>query len=174
VKNLILFISTVVTIIGASFDALGASKDIDIIVSKGTAHITFSEYSGIETDLQPFSGSVAIEKAVILFQETKGSFSYVVVQLAGPTRLSGGGDYCGAGREGNFVWIKLSSGKVLDVMTVLYESCAFSIEPDNISVTKIGLTANYISYGENKKFLLKYDNKAPAAGFAISSIELSH
>lgn len=166
--KIILLVLTLATI-GMPSVGFSASRDIDIALSNGAAHLTFAGYGELKLDLQPFSGAAAIEKARILFVNTKDRISYVVIRLTGPTRLKGGTGYCGAGQEENLVWMKLSSTQVLDVRAVLFNSCTFSIEPDNVNTTEDELKLKYISYSENKNFVLSYDNKVPEKGFAVSS-----
>jgi hypothetical protein len=170
-KNIVVLILTLAAM-GMPSVGFSASRDIDIALSKGAAHLTFAGYGELKLDLRPFSGAAAIEKAKILFVNTKDRLSYVVIQLTGPTRLRGGTGYCGAGQEENLVWMKLSSTQVLDVRAVLFNSCTFSIEPDNVNTTEDELKLKYVSYSENKNFVLAYDNKVPEKGFAVSSEQL--
>ncbi|HMA21553.1 MAG TPA: hypothetical protein VKO87_12170 [Gemmatimonadaceae bacterium] len=96
--------------------------------------------------------------------------SYVVIRLRGPTTRNGGMHHCGAGEEENLVWIKASHAAVLDVRSVLYGSCAFTIEPTQpLAVTASGLNVDYISYSEGRKFHCTYDDRSPAKGLIVTS-----
>jgi len=151
-----------------SAPCMGVSDDMDVVVSHGAAHLVFAHDSENGLDLKPFSGSVTIEHAKILFRKSAGDLTYLVIQIEGPTMLNGGSHPCGAGSEENIVWIKLLSREVVDLRTVLYYSCTFSIDGDGDPVKNDTLEIHYSSYVEDKDFILRYDNKAPELGFVLS------
>jgi hypothetical protein len=166
-------------VIGLSIaDAVAAqsvlSKDVSVTVSGKSAHLTFREFSGLPVDLKPFSGAAIIMTADLLFATKKGEISYVVLKLGGPTNERSGSGYCGAGYEENLVWIKSSHTAVLDVRSVRYSSCAFSIEPiREVTPTPNGLTIEYESFSEGRKYVCTYDVATPENGLSVMSSKLS-
>jgi hypothetical protein len=144
-----------------------AAKDVRIETSHGTARLIFGDFSGIPLDLKPLSGADGIDKAEILFANTKNEIWYVVIRLAGPTTRNGRGGHCGAGGEENLVWIKMSHAAILEVRSILYDSCAFSIDAGAMRLTKGGLSVEYSSSREGRTFACTYDNKLPGKGFSV-------
>src|SRR6266540_5760860 len=169
-KTWIAVLLSVVTL-GAPGASQVVSGKVGISVSSGTARLSFGEYGGIGLDLKYLSGAATIEQAEILFENNLKDISYVVVHLAGPTKNNGGGGYCGAGTEENLVWIKLSHTVILDVRSILYSSCAFSIEPTQLpEATTRGLHVDYVSYSEGRDFRATYDDTSPENGFVVASM----
>jgi len=163
-KFAVLFISI---LLAMNAPCMGVPDDIDVVTSKGAAHLVFAHDSENGLDLQPFSGSVAIDHAKILFRNSNDQLTYLVIQIDGPTMLNGGSHYCGAGREENLVWMKLMSRQIVDLRTVLYYSCAFSIDGDVGQVANETLDIHYSL--EGKDFILRYDNKAPEQGLVSTA-----
>jgi len=154
-----------------SAPCMSGSGDIEVVVSNGAAHL---HYWGDEMDLTPFGNSPAVDEAKILFVKSKDHLSYVVIEINGSSTVHGGSGHCGAGREGSLVWIKLRPSRVMDVSSVLLDSCGYSIEQISDHATNSALEIRYNSYGEDKRFVLKYDNDAPERGFSISAKPLDH
>ncbi len=150
-----------------------ASTDVRVILSEPSANIVFAEFQGLPISLRPFSGAAIITAAEILFATKKDEISYLVLRLEGPTNEGGGNGYCGAGHEENLVWIKLSHAAVLDVRSVRFSSCAFSIDPlDGPRPTPDGLTIQFQSYSEGRKYVCSYDSAAPERGLSVVSTKL--
>ena len=138
-----------------------------IATFNGTAQLIFETYSGTPFDLKPLSGANSIDQAEILFAHTETELSYFVIRLAGPTRKGGSG-YCGGGQEENLVWIKRSHAALLEVRSILYGSCAVSIDSgQGVRLTKSGLTVTYVS--EGRTFVCTYDDAFPGNGLSIVS-----
>lgn len=155
---------------GARAESQVTPRDAKITVSNGTALLTFPDFSGIPVNLKFLSGAAVIKEADVLFEHESGEIFYVVVRLNGPTLKNGGSRHCGAGEETNLVWIKASHAAVLDVRSILYNSCAFSIEPlDLPEATSRGLHVEYVSYSEGRKFRCTYDHRSPANGLLVTS-----
>jgi hypothetical protein len=147
-----------------------AAPAINVVVSNETALLTFAEYQGLPLDLKPFSAAAVINNAEILSARMDGRIWYVVVSVTGPTLRNGGMRHCGAGEESNLVWLKLSGPHILDVRSVLYHSCAFSIESyDRPQPAKERWRVEYDSFSEMRKFVWTYDAGTPERGFSIAS-----
>lgn len=143
---------------------------ISVVVSKGTALLTFSEYQGLSLDLKRFSGAALITTGNLLSVKVQGQITYVVVEVSGPTRASGGSGYCGAGEEANLIWLKLRGPEVLDVSSVRHYSCAFSIETLNRPQDmKEQWRVEYESFSEKRKFVWTYDERTPERGVSVVS-----
>jgi hypothetical protein len=156
--------------------AVSAASDpqgVRVIIEENHAALALREYSGTNVSLAPFVGAAAVDTAEILFQARSERVIYVVLRVAGPTRRKGGAHYCGAGRETNLVWLKVSGAQVIDATTVLYESCAFSIEPGELRATTEGFNVRYDSFTEKRTFDLQYDHRAPERGFSLTTKPLA-
>jgi hypothetical protein len=154
--------------------AASGAPAIDVVVSKETAFLTFAEYQGLPLDLKPFSAAALINRAEILSARMHEGIWYVVVSVTGPTLRDGGLRHCGAGDEGNLVWLKMSGPHVLDVRSVLYQSCAFSIEAYNRPQQVNQLwRVEYDSFSEKRKFVWTYDERTPQLGFSVASAPIT-
>lgn len=142
---------------------------LSIAVAGDTARLSFSEYQGLTIDLKPYAGAAVITRASILSAQDRGSLVYVLLSVSGPTRKNGGSGFCGAGEESDLVWLKLSGPQIIDARTVLYESCAFSIEALNLpTAVKGAWLLEYDAYSEMRPFVLKYDDRVPEAGVTVT------
>jgi hypothetical protein len=149
------------------------AKDVNLTVSGKSAYLTFKDFEGLKVDLKAFAGAAVITDAEILFSTRSGDISYVVLTLSGPTRAVRGGGNCGAGEESNLVWVKASHTDILDVRSMRYDSCAFSISvvSDPIPTAK-GVTAEYESYSEGRTYTIWYDASAPDRGLTVTSVAI--
>jgi hypothetical protein len=149
------------------------AKDVDLTTKNGSAYLVFNQFGSARLDLTPYSGAAEISQGDILFGAEDNGVTYLVIHLIGPTRLQGGGGYCGAGEEENLVWLKLSHTSILAAMSILYGSCAFSIEHHDINIAAGELTIKGTSYSESREYVIRYNSKMPQQGL-ISTYSISN
>lgn len=149
--------------------AQNPSKDPRVAIVGDTAHVIFTDFSGVPLDLDPFSHAGAITDATILFAKRDGNIFHLLVTAEGPTFKGGRSGYCGGGYEANLIWLKVSHTAVLDMRTILYGSCAFSISGSRPQPSAAGLRLEYESYSEMRSFVAVYDHANPAAGLCVTS-----
>jgi hypothetical protein len=138
-----------------------------IQIKKGAVYLVFPDSTATDAEkmnLIHFAGAKNVMEAKLLFSETKENITYSVVYITGYSRLNGGAGACGAGTEGNLIWIKSYRELIQDVRSVLINSCWNGIDGET-SVHDKGLTVGY--YVAGKEFTLSYDNEHPENGFII-------
>lgn len=77
-------------------------------------------------------GTWRIDSVVTLAVATRSDTFYVLADVSGRSSgRPGGGGYCGAGTEGDLVWLKLARGRTREVRTAPYQSCLSSLNSEN-------------------------------------------
>lgn len=77
-------------------------------------------------------GSWRIDSVVTLAAAARSDTFYVLADVSGRSSAGpDGGGYCGAGREGDLVWLKLARGRTKEVRTAPYQSCLSSLNSEN-------------------------------------------
>jgi hypothetical protein len=148
------------------------SAAVVVSVANGTARLTFAEFSGLPIDLKPLSVAAVIDSAEILSvqNDNDNEISYIVLRVSGRTVKNGRSGHCGAGYEENLIWMKVSHTVLQDVRSVLYSSCAFSIEPmSDVRLINGHLRVEYYSGSERRTFICTYDAASPRDGFSVVS-----
>ncbi len=115
-----------------------------------------------------------LEDVKLLFANRRGSDIFLVVDVRGWSKARQDDHQCGAGEEGNLLWIKLNSQwRVGDIKSIRYESCWVSIEPDdNYKIDERGLQFKYSDFSKMLGYELKYEVENPEQGFKIVETKL--
>ena len=108
-----------------------------------------------------------VREAEVLFATPKDGALYLVIDVFGDSRADRFDRQCGAGSEGNLIWLKLDRAwRILASQSVRYESCWSSIDMgDGVRVTGRNLRAEFENYREDLRVTLTYDADAPEQGF---------
>ncbi len=116
-----------------------------------------------------------VREAEVLFATPKDGALYLVIDVFGDSRADRYDRQCGAGSEGNLIWLRLDRAwRVLASESIRYESCWSSIDMgDGVVVTGRRLRAEFENYREDLRVTVTYDADAPEQGFRTvkSSLE---
>lgn len=136
-----------------------------------------------EVDLSSSVNAAGDTQGKIVFTNYKNNHLYLLVDVFGPSKVPGGPGYCGAGEEYNLVWMVFDAElNLLDTKSILYDSCleSFAIDPPHDDDRKPRYYAQndvvnlkFISFRNNVKYSLNYDNRIPEAGITLTSSHFS-
>jgi len=88
---------------------------------------------GVVTDLDERIGAAGGWTYGLMDRAAGDGRVYVLLWVIGCSRWPGGSTMCGAGTEGDLIWLCLSpDGKTLNVQSVRYESCFESVETEEM------------------------------------------
>ncbi len=88
---------------------------------------------GVVTDLVGHIGAAGGWRYRLLDRSARGDRIYLLLGVAGFSRWPTGSTMCGAGTEGDLIWLCLSpEGRALEVKSVRYESCFENIDAEEM------------------------------------------
>ena len=106
-----------------------------------------------EVSLHDQFQAVRLDKVTLQSAKEAGGFTYVLLDVTGPSKLPRDSHQCGGGNESNLIWLKLDKDwKILDEKSFLYDSCwrdsSAMMDPpkwsgDTLTVTTMEKVATY-------------------------------
>lgn len=136
---------------------------------RGTKLILTSQGKSHALDVRESIDAAKLDDTSILFATRRPDFTYLLIDACGPSRLKSSDRQCGAGRECNLLWIKLSQDwKISNIKSVRYESCWAPVSSDDgYKINGHILQMEYRNFREEKSYKLTYDADRPESGFVI-------
>lgn len=115
-----------------------------------------------------------LDEVKLVFVSRVLSFTYLVVDACGPSKLVPDARQCGAANECSLLWIKLDGAwKMSEIKSARYESCWQSASSsDGYKVNGRKLSMEYDDFSEKKNYKLSYDAEQPERGFQIEEAAL--
>jgi len=147
-----------------------AAPDKVSVRAKGRRSVVVTERGRAHTlDLTKHIDAARIEDASALFLTRAGGFTYLLLDVCGPSKEPQDARHCGAGTECNVVWLKLDSEwRVRDARNERYESCWAPITSDEgPKVQGRRLTFTVENFREEVRREVTYDADNPGAGLAV-------
>jgi hypothetical protein len=151
---------------------------------------------GVVTDLGERIGAAGGWRYRLLDRSVRADRIYLLLGVAGFSRWPGGSTMCGAGTEGDLIWLCLSpEGRALEVKSVRYDSCFNSIEAEEMEPVepagaasptpadtgddfafqptlrdgRLALVATL--YGEDgRRIAIRYDRRQPERGLLVETL----
>ncbi len=158
-----------------------AASDI-IFKADGVMEVTFDGKKS-EVDLSSRINAAGDTQGKVVFTNYKSNHLYLLIDVFGPSKIPGGPGYCGAGEEYNLVWMVFDAELNLsDTKSILYDSCleSVAIDPPHDDNRKPRYYAQngvinlkFISFKNNIKYVLHYDNSIPETGITLTSSPFS-
>jgi hypothetical protein len=111
---------------------------------------------------------VDMDQAKVLDFQNKNGLTYVLLDINGPSRRNGGARQCGAGSESSLVWLRLKRWRLLEIRSVLYESCWFSIDYTEPERHGAFYTISSSDFSVMKDKTVTYDQAHPERGLALT------
>jgi hypothetical protein len=111
---------------------------------------------------------VDMDQAKVLEFQNKNGLTYVLLDINGPSRRNGGARQCGAGSESRLVWLRLRRWRLLEIRSVLYESCWFSIDYAKPERRGTLYTVSFSDFSTMKDKTVTYDRAHPELGLALT------
>lgn len=117
--------------------------------------------------------AVVLEKVVLQSAKESGGFTYLLLDVTGPSKVPPDAHQCGAGTESDLIWLKLDKNwKTQDAKDFRYDSCWATIsaddppkwEGDTLKVTVF----NVASGGSAVNQLATYSYKHPEDGIKVT------
>ena len=111
-----------------------------------------------------------VEDVSLLFVTRRADFTYLLLDVCGPSKARPDDRQCGAGVECNLVWVKVDGLWRVSVSprSVRYESCWLPItSADGYKVEGRVLRMQYSDLREQKEYRLIYDAEQPEQGFVV-------
>jgi hypothetical protein len=115
-----------------------------------------------------------LDDATILFETRRQDFTYLLISACGPSKLKPDDHECGAGRECNLLWLKLSAAwKLDDIKSTRYESCWAPISSDEgYKITGRVLRLDYYDLRKKVNYHLTYDADRPESGWSVEEMAI--
>jgi hypothetical protein len=131
-----------------------------VVTERGRAHTL---------DLSKHVDAARIEEASALLMTSKGGFTYLLLEVCGPSKVPSDDRQCGAGIECNVVWLKLDGvWRVRDAKSERYESCWQPITSDEgPKVVGRRMTLVVENLREEVRREVSYDADSPEAGLTV-------
>lgn len=115
-----------------------------------------------------------VTETKILFASRKGDFMYLVIDVMGQSREKLNDRQCGAGEEGNFLWVKLDSGwRIAGIKSIAYESCWTSTSSDNYKINASTMSIEISDFSRDIESKVSYNAGEPEKGFKIEEKAIS-
>jgi hypothetical protein len=137
------------------------------------ATLAFIGSSNHPLKLKSFCNCAYINQVTLMNQARRGRNFFVMISLGGPSKEIRDNHYCGAGTEGNIVWLKLDEKRaVVDSASYLVDSCFKTVEssqPLGYRDKQRILNAEFTSFSEMKKYWIYYNPAKPYKGFRVVS-----
>jgi hypothetical protein len=111
---------------------------------------------------------VEMDRARVLEFQRKNGLNYVLLDISGPSNRAGGSHQCGAGRESSLVWLRLKGRRLLEIQSVLYESCWFSIDYAKPERHATLYTISFSDFSAMKDKTVTYDRAHPELGLVLT------
>jgi hypothetical protein len=144
---------------GDSVKVIGRGQKLILTVGS-TRHIYTLSEARIGVDMDEVS---------LVDVQHKNGLTYVVLTVYGPSRRNGGAHECGAGYESSLVWLRLKRWHLLEIRSVKYESCWYSLESDAPPKRRGSLyTIAFSDFGAMKDKTVTYDRAHPELAFALT------
>lgn len=126
----------------------------------------------IVLDLKPYLDSLGEYGIKMLDCVETPTNTFLILEVEGESRPGAGPTYCGAGVEGNLIWLNLGpSGTLIKAVTHRISSCFESIQAVFKKDTKNGIwNWQWEFYRKHEAHTLRYDPKHPEFGL-IEDIE---
>lgn len=111
-------------------------------------------------------GAARLEEASVIFVSRAGGFTYLLLDVCGPSKLKSDDRQCGAGTECDLLWLKLDDGwETAGKDSARYESCWRSITSDEgYRVAGRTLHMKFSDFREQLEYTLTYDAERPEQG----------
>jgi hypothetical protein len=115
-----------------------------------------------------------LDEVELLFVTRRDSFTYLLVDACGPSKLVPDARQCGAADECSLLWLKLDSEwKISGIKSARYESCWHSsTSSDGYKITDRQLRMEYDDFSDSKHYKLSYDAEQPEQGFTVEESPL--
>ncbi len=111
---------------------------------------------------------VDMDQARVLEFQRKNGLNYVLLDISGPSNRAGGSHQCGAGYERSLVWLRLQRWRLLEIRSVLYESCWFSIDYAKPERQGTLYTISFSDFSAMKDKMVTYDRAHPELGLSLT------
>lgn len=115
-----------------------------------------------------------LDEVKLLFETRRESFTYLLVDACGPSRLVPDARRCGAAEECSLLWIKLDAAwKISDIKAARYESCwQSSTSSDGFKISGRKLQMEYDDFSGKKSYRLSYDADQAERGLQVEESAL--
>jgi hypothetical protein len=115
--------------------------------------------------------AVNLEKVILQSAKESGDFIYLLLDVAGPSKLPRDSHQCGGGSESDLIWFKLDkSWKVQDAKAFRYESCWSDIsadDPPKWQGDTLKVSVFSAAGGKSVAQVATYTYKSPDAGIKV-------
>jgi len=153
----------------------GAARGRVGVRAKGRRSVVVTERGRAHAfDLTEQIDAARIEEVSAPFLSRAGGFTYLLLDVCGPSKYPGDARQCGAGTECNVVWLKLDSAwRVSDARNERYESCWAPITSDEgpkVEGRRMTLTVEDLR--EEVRREVAYDADNPEAGLTVKQTPL--
>ena len=120
-------------------------------------------------NLSEHADAARLESVEVLFLSRAGGFTYLLLDVCGPSKDPGDARQCGAGTECNVVWLKLDARwRVGRAQNERYESCwAPTTSGEGPKVSGRRMTLAVEDFREEVRRDVTYDADDPAAGLNV-------
>lgn len=118
----------------------------------------------------PLDGRVGtwhVDSVATLAAASRRDTTYLLADVSGrSSRRRDGGGYCGAGTEGDLVWMKLARGRLVELRTAPYTSCLSTLNGDEepYERTADSLWFDGIRFAGHREVHVRYYVRDPARG----------
>jgi hypothetical protein len=136
-----------------------------VVTERGRAHAL---------DLTEQIDAVRIEDVSARFVSSAGGFTYLLLDVCGPSKVPQDDRQCGAGTECNVVWLKLDAAwRVRGAQNERYESCWAPVTlDDDMKVEGRRLSFAVDDFREDVRREVTYDADNPEAGLTVKQTPL--
>ncbi len=153
----------------------GAQTGAVKVRAKGRRTVVVTERGRAHTlDLTGRIDAARIEEVSVPFLSRAGGFTYLLLDVCGPSKYPGDARQCGAGTECNVVWLKLDGAwRVRGAQGERYESCWAPVTSDEgPKVLGRRLTLTVEDFREEVRREVVYDADKPEAGLTVKQTPL--
>lgn len=130
-------------------------------------HVHFLNVDGMHHAYTLSEERVGVDMDRVLEFQRKNGLSYVLLDIDAPSRRNGGARQCGAGQERSLIWLRLKRWRLLEIQSVRYESCWFSIDYAQPERRGTLYTISFSDFRAMKDKTVTYDRAHPERGLAL-------
>ena len=116
--------------------------------------------------------AAALDKVVLQSAKESGGFTYLLLDVTGPSKLPRDSHQCGAGDESNLIWLKLDKDwKIQDAKDFRYEPCWSDIsadDPPKWQGDTLQVSVFSAAGGKSVTQVAKYTYKRPEDGIKVT------
>lgn len=124
--------------------------------------------------IRDYFHAVRLDQVGLQSAKEANGFTYLLLDVTGPSKVPGDNHQCGAGTESDLIWLKLDKNwKLLDAKNFRYDSCWATIsvdDPPQWQGDTLKVTADSFKDGAGTTLVATYSYKHPEEGLKVAEV----